>query len=419
MGKITCGKFIFAGLLCCITAYAQTGNPEIESVPPRIQMPVPPQQNAPWTHEDDAFSRAIATLFEQGLADPRGLEYREIEIPVEDSWNGLAPINTHGWILPANGKKDRFAIAWNGLIYPVISADALADIREDWAPDNESKMSRYSKSFAQHSEGVSVSYGNPNGLKMALLLRLGETEIVERIRKAHKLDESLYPITESYLGLANDWAWFAFKRAVRSHQRGDDALALSSAQLLTRIQPLIEVEAKRREIAQEDESNPNSPDRKKPYLPFLKQLPDLLADAKRRVNEAKLSRPQSSDNGSVAELIDDLQNVNAPQWDAEIISLKKDKRVRALVARGDAAVEPLLDALENDKRLTRSVSSVGSFSRSHKLISVAAAANAALSDLLRVDFKTTDKKGEPLSRKQMARQIRVYWKGGAISRPQR
>jgi hypothetical protein len=39
-------------------------------------LPTPPQQNAPWPHVDDALSNAAAMLFEQGLADPRGLESR-------------------------------------------------------------------------------------------------------------------------------------------------------------------------------------------------------------------------------------------------------------------------------------------------------------------------------------------------------
>ena len=51
-------------------------------------LPRPPQQNAPWPHGADALSKAAATLFEQGLADPRGLEYREIEIAIGSPWDG-------------------------------------------------------------------------------------------------------------------------------------------------------------------------------------------------------------------------------------------------------------------------------------------------------------------------------------------
>ena len=40
-------------------------------------LPLPPQQNAKWEHGDDALSQAAALLFEQGLANPAGLESRQ------------------------------------------------------------------------------------------------------------------------------------------------------------------------------------------------------------------------------------------------------------------------------------------------------------------------------------------------------
>src|SRR5215510_8620505 len=92
-------------------------------------LPTPPQQNAPWPHGADALSNAAATLFEQGLADPRGLEYREIEIAVGSPRNGGGyPLKTHGWILPNEGKEGLFAVAWNGLVYPVTSVGHSANL---------------------------------------------------------------------------------------------------------------------------------------------------------------------------------------------------------------------------------------------------------------------------------------------------
>ena len=296
-------KFVLAATLCGAMACAQTEKsaqspvsqssavnaPVVQSpatqpsaVPSvAVDTPAPPQQNAPWAHENDAFSVIVATLFEQGLADPRGLEYREIEIPISSPWDGGgAPFKTHGWILPVeSGKKERFAIAWNGLIYPVVKVGAPADARKDWTPDAPRPRDDFSD-FHQTSESTSVSYLVASDLKMAMLLRLGETATVKRLRAkiSHGDAES-----DPYLKVANDWAWYAFERAVCAHERGDDALALSSAQLLTHIQPLIEAEATKRapKTPQPDYSNGNLPNRKKQYLPYLEQLPALLRDSQR------------------------------------------------------------------------------------------------------------------------------------------
>ena len=411
-------KLILASVLCASTACAQTEKPApapvANSPAPLMNMPAPPRQNAPWAHGGDAFSVAVATLFEQGLADPRGLEYREIEIRVGNPWNGGGDaMTTHGWVLPHGAENERFAVAYNGLIYPVVKVGALADVRADWAPDAK-KPTRGYRSFDQTSEGSSVNFAGYSDLKMAMLWRLGETELVKRLRPdSSHVATAGDPKTDPYLNLATDWAWFAFERAVCAHERGDDELTLTSAQLLTRIEPLIDAEAKRRGFAQRnDESNSRFRDRKLPYLPFLKQLPTLLRDAQRRVgaNIGGASKPEIGENASVAQLIEDLENVDERQWGQPGgVSLAQDKRVQALVKRGNVVVEPLLNTLENDERLTRSVSFGRNFFRDRHLISVAETADAALTDLLRVRFQGYDDNGEPLSRARRAQQIRVYW----------
>jgi hypothetical protein len=80
--------FVCALMFCCGMASAQPGAP-LQAPPLQSgELPIPPQQHAPWPHGDDVFSNAAATLFEQGLADPRGLEYREIEIAIDSPRRG-------------------------------------------------------------------------------------------------------------------------------------------------------------------------------------------------------------------------------------------------------------------------------------------------------------------------------------------
>jgi hypothetical protein len=357
-------------------------------------LPTPPQQNAPWPHGADALSKAAATLFEQGLADPRGLEYREIEIAVGSPWNGGGyPLKTHGWILPNDGKDGQFAVAWNGLVYPVISLGHSANLHNDWEVISKGKDRNSMVSLGSVSEANAVHFEILEPLKVVLLLRLGETELARRLWELAPHDEK-----DPYLALAHDWSWNAFERGATAHMRGDDRLALADARMLANIQPLIEAEAKQRGF---------KPDTYYSNSPFFMQHRALLADCERRVaNQKNPSLPKND----IAALIDDLQNVDARQdGQPGFVSIARDPRVEVLVKRGAEAVEPLLDAMENDTRLTRSVSFGRAFHRSRHLISVSEAAYAALVDFLRFDFSAYGEDGKPLSRKELANQIRAYW----------
>src|SRR5690242_2858795 len=82
----------------------------------RAAMPVPPHQHDPWTPPPgldlpDSVVKASALLFEAGVADPRGGDYREIEIAAYG-----ASVKTHGWVF-----EGTYAVCWNGLIYRVRS----------------------------------------------------------------------------------------------------------------------------------------------------------------------------------------------------------------------------------------------------------------------------------------------------------
>lgn len=88
-------------------------------------LPDPPQQRLGWEPPRapllEKLLTATAKLFEQGLADPRGCEYREVEIVASGNigaWTGR--IKTHAWVLPAAPQPGgrRFAVAWNGLSTP-------------------------------------------------------------------------------------------------------------------------------------------------------------------------------------------------------------------------------------------------------------------------------------------------------------
>ncbi len=344
-------------------------------------LPTPPQQGALLPDGDDLLSSAVAALFEQGFPDPRGLEYREIVIATSEPWHGGGlPLETHGWVLPEADGGTRFAIAWDGLVHPVQQVGGTADLRKDIALFAQTPAgNRFPRMLS--TEGNPASPGPPNALSVAFLLRLGAAASARQLAKRVFEGQPADP----YLHLARDWAWNAFERAVCAHERGDDRLALIDARMLVRIQPLIDAEAKQRGFPLEpDRSDSRFPDRKLSYVPFLTQLPALLADCERRVGQQDNPPPPKQ---AMAALIDDLQNVDARQ-DGQPggVALAFDPRVKALVQHGDEVVPLLLDTMENDERLTRSVSFGRDFARNRHLISVRETAQATLDDLLRIHF---------------------------------
>ena len=139
-------------------------------------------------------------------------------------------------------------------------------------------------------------------------------------------------------------------------------------------------------------------------MDFLGQVPAILADLERREKEGwhesvVQSGLQKITNQTqrIAALVRDLDLVAARQWGQPGgVDLAQDPIVSALTEEGDPAVDPLLDCLENDKRLTRSVQFGRDFARGRSVIPVSSAAMVALQDILHAGFGS-------------AAEIRAYW----------
>jgi hypothetical protein len=215
-------------------------------------------------------------------------------------------------------------------------------------------------------------------------------------------------LADPYGQIASDWAWSIFDRAVGAHMRGDDRLALSDARQLTRLRPALEPAARAHGWGPTPGGSSSGV---APLFYFLGPLPALLADQERRVIHPKAERAILAEDEAQADhvfsdnplaanpwlarfrsrhpdpaerveaLIRDLDEV---QWRGEP-GFAADPVMQALVAEGPAAVGPLLDCIENDPRLTRSVSFAedrGEFV-GLSLISVKGAAKAALDQILK------------------------------------
>lgn len=409
-------------------------------------VPTPPRQAEPWTPPATRLPpflvSATRTLFEQGMADPRGCEYRNIEIDILKVWvAGGQPTNTrtHGWVLPrTNGRTENFAVCWNGLVYPVAKVGDTADLEADLRALVESIKSSRAETAksgrppfprgvrggmpgSPDSRPVAVDWRSP--IKIGLLLRLGRADLAESLFAAETVwkpeitgrDLTDYGI--SYLTLASEWALSLFDRAVDAHMRGYDRLALADTRLLVEASRKIEARAAVMGFPRPDPRNRiGAPDH--PYLGYLGQLETLHEDQERRAREPRRQPPPPDAPPAVriAALIRDLDQIGGANMGlAGGINARGGEVVRKLIAEGDDAVEPLLAVLESDRRLTRTVSFGRSMSSPYRDIQgVQGPALDALAGILQTrNFGGTTPHAlyysSPEEYRKLAATIRAYW----------
>jgi hypothetical protein len=381
---------------------------------------------------------AASLLFEMGMADPRGCEYREVRVTTGDVWNGDGGVaKVHGWVLPQQANDpQRYAVLWNGLVYPAVEVGGKADVAADvtavcqadeamritFAKDNPGQV--FSRWGRANDEKSMIFEKTLLPVKVCLLLRLGEMALAEKFwgtcmvgASRHYADQPDDP----FLVLMEDWLWARYDRAITAHMRGDDQLSVLDSQALVGMQKAgLEAAAKRGLTPKRDlESR---------FLDFLDPAgsgsPDALrADGQRRLQEKNRTHvltvgvekyPDQSKR--IAALIDDLDQVNARQMGQPGgVALGEDRVVRALIAEGEAAVQPLLTCLEKDARLTRSVHFWRDFAKYRSFTKVYEAAYVALSGILKQSFFTPAATGDDLSQREAAQRqalagaIRAYW----------
>ena len=396
-----------------------------------LTLPTPPQQGAEWPAPADVPTNILSaanTLFAQGFPDPRGCEYREIEIVTSGVWEGRTNATTRGWVLPATTDASRHAIAWNGLIYPTVKVGDVADLRaeaERLAAARKTIRPFFPGDSTQAAgELRSVFPETAQATRVLLLLRAGETaaaltnfaldrprgfsksELIRRLRGENAAGSTNAPPSpqsaerpgapsyDPYLQFSGDWAWALFDRALNAHSRGDVALALATVRTLGDVQPKIEAEAARRGFPRQSNYDSRRKEKEKPYLDFLEQLPQLLADLERREREGPrtsvLERGLTNianQNERIQALIHDLDLVGTRQMSQLGGVIPTQDPMTALIAEGDPAVEPLLDCVQNDKRLTRSVN-LGRRLDARTVLTVSGEAQNALRMILQASFNS-------------------------------
>ena len=396
------------------------------------QIPDPPGQGAPWVAPATRLPRFLVTatglLLDEGVADPRGGAYRAVEIDGKQA---------RGFVLPERaGVPERYVVAWDGLVYPVTKVgeriDLDAEIRELAAHARTDHAGWGWPSDQGDEQPDRSGVGDRSPLKVCLLLRLGRTDLAEALFAAvtgwdpERRGRDLTDYGISYVSLADDWAVAMYRRLIGAHEAGRDAVALDSARRLARFRDLVSRQADAMGFARLDPYN-QRPDGPIPYFGYLDELDALLRDHERRARlgpRGPVPPPVGGDPAArVAALIRDLDLIDERQFSIPGAPHPEDsRRVADLVAEGAAAVGPLLDALEVDDRLTRSVNRNGDGSVGRHVHPVAEVEFAALTRILR-DGRLGPQRPEnwstvpPADRPALIEAIRRSWLKGRWQPP--
>ncbi len=404
----------------------------VEPPPPYAggPFPTPPDQGSALKATTLAFPSnylsAAVTIFASGFANPKGCEYAEISVAVGSLWSGDGGvIDTRGWLMPGT-TSPRFAVCWNGLVYPVIKAGKPADFRADIAATLEDN---HRENGWVLREEDAVSHKSTHSLKGLILLRLGEEQmaydywasLIERDKTSRpgarptrpvqttrilpgtegvKLAEPgpVKPATpakpvlpkeaaDPFLGWATLWASSALDRAVCAFMRGDDLLGLHG------VRPLVEVRSSLEKAAEvRGAAKPGNAAR---YFEFLDIVPQLLVELTRRTAPSAKPKPPLESlaaNTNRAERIagyltrfPELAQRQRSQAGG-LSPWFDDPAVTGLMDEGQAAVEPTLAFLESDAAagLTRAVSFNRDFIPTRTLHPVSAAVTETLRTMLRL-----------------------------------
>ncbi|MFT7172675.1 MAG: hypothetical protein ACI9NQ_000887 [Paracoccaceae bacterium] len=349
------------------------------------------------------FASVLRVMLVGGLPDPVGLPYHRVTIITGNCYSGYdGETETEGWVMPQKEGGTPLVIAWNGLIYPIVADKGAADLGKSVA---RMMTAEDEAAWSDVGESTQTTFGNYSLIQGLYLTRLGFSEAAK-----HLLEIRERPLDPPSLKqeLILQWIWNHYERAVCAHMRGDPRMALAS------LSGCREAMASLKQVVEKSE-----PERD--WIgSWAKGLPMLGKECERRLKSGKLNwfntKKFVEEKPSVQELVNGLARIalsqngqpgDVPLWESLV--------VKALVAKGNDAMEPLLKCLENDERLTQSVHFWRSYHRSRTILGVHEAALYGLQSLLGANFFRLASTGDSLSsrdpgyRKKLAAVIRTEW----------
>ncbi len=289
----------------------------------------------PKTSIPENYVKTTQALLNHGLNDPRGGEFHKVTIVVGNAaWSQVGEREAYGWVT-----KDHTVVAVDGLIYPIKSDKGPADVTSLYKPD----VSSGQRMIRPGDRAVPVGFATT--LLPALLLIHGDTKEAEDSYKV-LCASTMDPVLDVYAGLTHRYR-MQTAQCLMDHQ---DSAAVKWAEGMAEVSAI-------REKAGVNYGKDTVGWRLEADEPIA-----ILRDAKRRASHPKkpldLAALSTKDEKTrFAELMEGLDDVAAKQWGQPGgLEWNSDPTIQAIVKEGQAIVPALIDAIDKDDRLTRSVS---------------------------------------------------------------
>lgn len=361
--------------------------------------------------------RLLDGLMKEFVFDPQGAQYVRVKAKYRAAWGRSEELPREGWLVASKNEKSGRVYFMDGesMAAPaqggIEKVDFVEECRWRYTEKKQQATERDEhEAIFQRMRRGAVGQTEQSDLVIAVWLnRLGQSELaataLARARKTFEEDRR-WSAPSGDVGmieqLREELAWGAFAGMVHAYMVRADEEALSHGERLVRLYP----DVAKREYGQTE---------------------TILGELKRRKTKGTFGKTPSEkwpegfegwdQKKKIARLIDWLDEVDARQLGQPGgVSLGEDRRVAALVAIGDPAVPALIDAVEKDERLTRSVHFWRDFARSRTVLSVREAAVSAVMSILRVRIFRPAATGDDLTSRgpeataEIVKQLREYWK---------
>ncbi|MGJ5820556.1 hypothetical protein [Paludibaculum fermentans] len=314
-------------------------------------------------------------------------------------------MKTRGWVFP-----EGFAVCWNGMVYRTLSVGEPGDLDDDVKkiiasdPRKNGDFTRFTRN-EETPPAVAFWFdlelrGSMVPASIALLLRLNRPDLATALWQAYQVPDvrggvrgTAQSTPEWFRAASVEWLITAFHRLTGHFSNADDLDAVEVGESLIAWGDHVRAALRK-----------DRPDRvaNLTVLDFLHPAPVFLSDARRRLGAPLRSpwpntviekravpahdpaaRPNSPSRHSIVELIDRLESIKTEKimWPG-ILIFSVEPICLELSQWGDAAVEPLLDVLENDRRLTRTLEFDRPWSIEQKPVWVKDVAKELLGNLL-------------------------------------